>query len=343
MPAVIIPEPGPTQFDPATDWKELLDATQPGGGDVVSIDRSEGRLVGVIPFSKQRDACKKILGFSWADSGSPYALHRQPPWRHPHLPWLWATSATFTGLTPVRNNADPDGQGHPKLAAAEPDYDLVAGGHYSLSTVSVGFSQLPYLPYGDDEPGWVTETDRYFEQWVEIEGNLETISANTGQQLLWAEGPLSGQKFQGDVTEYKQITRYTARWAGVPEDFLFSNGQATKIQNCVGRVNSTTFLGFPAGTLLFQPPRFRRFSQPVWTATGDGLWAYDVFLSYLHFDPPTGVGSPLKRGWQLLPYPGGVAGTSGPAWYTVRRTAGSTVYLLPEVDFATMFDHVLKP
>lgn len=345
MPPIIIPEPGDTEFDPAADWKEVLALSQPGGGDVVSCERSEGRLVGQIPFRKKRDACKKILGYSWADEGSPYELHRAAPWRHPVLPWLWATSVSFTGNTPVRNDDDPDGEGYPKLESPEPDYDLAAAGNYAVADVSVGFGQLPYLVIDDEEADGLLagEWERYFVQWAEVEGNLETISVNTGQAMVWAEGPLVNQPFQGDLTEYKHITRYTAIWKQVPEAYIFSNGQATKIQRCVGTVNSTTLFGFPPSTMLFQPPRFTRYAQPVWTADGQGLFCYDLALTWLHFSPTPGEASPLKRGWQLMPYPGGVASASGPAWYTVRRTAGSSVYFLPETDHYTIFEHVLKP
>jgi hypothetical protein len=340
---IIIPEPPESEFDPETDWLETLDQTQPGGGDLVSCDRSEGQLVGSIPFRKKRDASKKILGYSYADAGAPYEMHRVAPWRHPAMPWLWATGVRFAGFSPVGNATDPDFQNFPKIESPEPDYDLAAYGCYNRAAVAVSFGQLPFLVIDDDEAGGLlTEYQRYFVQWAEIESALDTINAQTGE-ILWAEGPKAGQAIQQGISEYRVITRYTARWIQVPETYLFDQGQAKKIQAAIGTLNNATFLGFPAQTLLFQPPRFRRYAQPVYTADGQGLFAYDVDLTWLFFDPVQAAASPLKRGWQLLPDSSGKVGANGAAWYTAKRSIGSSVYLWPETDHSKIFDHVLKP
>jgi len=81
-PAIYLEDPADV-FDYATDAKEAIDNTQPGGGGHSSRGSQEETLVYFIPFNKVASAKKYFLGFSYADDGAPYALHRALPARHP--------------------------------------------------------------------------------------------------------------------------------------------------------------------------------------------------------------------------------------------------------------------
>lgn len=342
-PVVVIEQPE-DEFGEA-DWRETLAAFQPGGGDIISTERSEATLVAEIPARKRRSAARFLLGYHWADNGTPYRLHRQTPVRHPHYPWLFASSVHFSQWLPVGNPDDPDGQGRAKRLAAEPGEPLAAQGNYNRAYATVLFSQPPYQVLDDDDI-WFSESDRFFDRWTQISPRLDLLSADTGRQMVFAEGPSgnpNGKPFQGEVAEFRQVSYYQAVWHAVPSSYVCDgDGVPTKLMRAIGCLNDDTWMGFARNTVRFDPPEFRRYLWPIWTdeAVG-GAYMYDITLNIAVFDPPASVVSPLRRGWNLFPWARGGGSGGGPGWYTAQRSDGT--YYLPEIDLDTIFDHWAKP
>jgi hypothetical protein len=100
---------------------------------------------------------------------------------------------------------------------------------------------------------------------------------------------------------------------------------------------------------LFDGIGLQRKQQPVPTDTDLGLWAYDVTLKLLYFDPPSPADSniitnppastPLLRGWHRFPF------KENGFWYAA--TKGSTTTRgsyagqtqLKQMEFRNMFKY----
>lgn len=335
-------------FEYANDWLELIDSASSPCSSNLSNDAQEATLVGLVPWNKQRSAARFFLGFAYTDT-STARLVREVPEQHPTFPWLYADSISFTPYL-IRSNAD-NVDGEPKVTSVF--YPNLKTGYYEYAVATVRYRSFrcrflddSYIATAQDE--WQRYT--YFE----TESKFEALQVTGGlSQLTFAEGtgasgqPLAGTtKFGAPMAMLLSKTGFTLYWLQVPFDYVSESTSyfyPTKILNCVGTVNSSTFLGnFDAGTVLMNPPRFveKRFpvadDNPV-----EPLRSVDIAIPFEFFDPPRGGGAPTVRGHNLMPFAGDGEKVGDGKFYLATRdgTAGGT-QLLRSTDHRTIFEYV---
>lgn len=345
MPVVITPELSDATFD-ESNWLEWIEgAERVGGGDSFHIDKSEAAIVGYIDTARKRAANNFLRGYAYADTTTPYALHRVNPVRHPDYPWLYCSGVRFVDRS-VSANPTPTSVPPPPLPpvyeSKRPsimDGPLSNTAYYQKTLVYVTFAQYDYTFIEDEGTDYEWERNVTFP--FTNEPTLDLLTAETERYMEFVEGAPNGTQFPGTVSERKEQTRLVLKWWNVPEDYIMREDKkyAEKIMRCVGRVNSAEWNGYPKMTLLVEAPRFYRFQQPVMTNFGGGLYSYDIEIPFVYFDPEPLVGrvSATYLGHNLFPYVQ-VGGNNGPAWVSVQRADGSAY--LGSVDFNTMFQSI---
>ena len=317
------------------DWKEAIATYQPGGGETFSNDNGECTVQCYVDAEKIRSAKSFVLGYSYADDATPWALHRIPPADHPFYgPQFRATSVSFQRFSPIGNSANTNREPY-ELSPFGSD-GITKFGKYEKAMMTVRFAgPMPYYLYSDDNEEWSGfEYDRYCTRY-DVESNLEVLMADTNRFMTYVEGPLVNETVPSTVGLYLTKTTFVMTWHEVPESFIFNSlGVPQKVIDCVGKVNSADFMGFPAGTLLLQSPKFQRKCFPFFSDDGRAFH-YTITLPFLHFDPELGDTATRARGHNLFPY------SIDGKWYLATRdgTVLGPRYIF-EQDFATMFTHV---
>lgn len=329
------------------DWKEALATWKPGGGDTLTNKGSSASLSVLIPAAKARAAHSWCLGYSFADDAPPWLLHRSTPVSHPR----WGTQLRCTGVdfqffSPKGNDANPGNE--PYETTVVGTAGISRYGNYEQCLMTVHFGPKNFLMFEDSDPEWSGfEYDRFTTRY-QIEPQLDIVSADNGRVLTWQEGPAGviGEEFPGNLGERLSQTVYYLTWHEVPKSYVTDSvGRPLKIEAAVGRVNLTDFLGFPAGTLLLQAPKFELHMFPFYSADGRPLY-FDITFPLIYFDPPPGSSSPLARGHNLMPHRSGGA-DGGPAWFLATRDDASSISsgpsgprYLEETEFSAMFTNV---
>lgn len=338
----------------AEDWLEAVSQLAPQ--DTFANDNSES----VIPVyikdataSRLRSAMTYVLGYSHADDGDPYQLHRvtgpgHPVWGYQYRP----VAVNFTRFNPVANPDNEDNKPFKLSAITSPDGPIEKYATYGQCWMTVRFAPRPFYLYKDDSPEW---SGKEYDRFVEInrESSLDVLMSDAGTNavLFWAEtgtgGPTVGgdppSAFPGQIGELVYKTNVTMLWREVAMSYTHNaNGVPTKVDACVGKVNDAEFMGYPAGTLLMYPPKWEKKLFPFYSEDGRAFY-HNVLLTFGHFDPEPGAASPLARGHQLMPWRGGDSGATigGPGWYTCYRgNSTSGKKYLKEADFETIFEHI---
>lgn len=344
----VIPEPSVSSFDPATNWNEFLEDEAPGGGSSFTRETSRAVLVGTIEARRQRAALRSAIGYSYADSGTPWALHRVTPWRHPEFPFCWATQVSFLPRAPAGNAAELL---KPWRRSAVDPGPLDYVGNYQEARMSVTFEQVPYDVLPDDDPSLVFEWQRYCNVFDATDPILETLTADATNYLAFKNCPTGtnqpGTKsFGGSIAEYLTRVSFVLAQYEVPEDWLMVDHVPRKIVECLGCVDDRDgFLGlapgagFKGGTLLYQGAKLRRYQAPIWNRVGTGgLFFYDVFHHFKFTDMAAGIGSTSTiRGWNLLPWRMGGGVNGGPGWYEAQRPDGG--HYIRKARLSKIFEH----
>jgi hypothetical protein len=348
------------EFDFATTWREQLDNVAPGGIDTFTNGAGDASLVVYLEASDPqylpgllRSATWKTLGYSWADDGTPWALHRHAPASHP----LWGPSyrATQVGFQLVAPKGNTANTNNAPYLTSEVAFDTVTRlGQYKAAFMTVRFSgPQPFYYFEDDSAEWASlgshEWDRY--TVLDMHPKVETISATNTRFLYFVDGPTNDPKnnsYPGEAYERVIRSEVTLDWFEVPRSYLFgSDGAPQKILDSLGRVMSLDWLGFAKQTLLLEGVRMERKVFPFATADNGRPFFYDVRFFFNHADPKPGAGSSTTdRGWRLLPWRtggnatgnGGAVGGAG--WYSVRRggTSASNPTYLEEIDMSDETD-----
>lgn len=347
-------------------WVEMMAGSKPGGAAVLSQQQQQTTEIIWVPANQARSCARQIAGYSYSDNEAKKLRRPEVPIQHPWWPGLWADSVSVEFRHPIGNPDEPfldengvevAGQYLPKVSGiAGAKYGPSMTGKYGWAAVAVQFRHYRWSVFVDGDTAWDPATDFEWRRMV-VDTRcdpkldlIETSGTDTGK-LYWAEtdagGSLSptagpgppGTSTDGSVYIRKQITGYEICWRAVEQQFL--TGQyPTDIEKGIllphyrrldyylGTVNSTEFMGLPAGTLMFTG--YKVVPYPfvgVRTNYDWGLIGCDVFLSFEKLDPPrpanlldhTGaaIGTP-KRGWQTFPY------RPNPNGYWFTATAGTT-------------------
>lgn len=292
-----------------------------------------------VPWAAENDFAISALGYHYVDETYPDnpILKRIPPMRHPTRPNLYANRIItskpikFVGKSQYQTEPDP-------LNTSQ----IIQESQYKYSLVTVSFETLPYRVRPKNGSQNVTRQYDWY-TYTTFEPGEETIEVPFGS-LKFAEGPPSTgevkQSFQGTVGLTLPKTLLKMTWYKVPEAWVrdvANDGPPTNILKHVGKVNASDFLGYPAGTLLLQPPTIVTYSSEVSYSGAAPENYYDVTFNMLYFNPQTGVESPITRGHNTVP------------WFQDRLFYYATVDgepdgrpLYPNAEFDDLFRHWSK-
>ena len=358
------------------DWVELgpLDGGEaPAAGTVLARDDAAVKKHGLIPAAKEYDAHRKFVGVAWADTASPWRLRRINPLPHPKNWQLRCATADLVPFVPRPVNqtvppADPVYHPYtvaPYLASTPDGPDGLKAARlpgeltYHRMKATLTFRPVPYPVLEDKEleytvdgvPYVLPEIYRNTTVFEEVSPSLDVLLTDPVEPwLAWADSaasgpPTAGESVPGQIPEYVQRAALKALWVHVPQEFIIPAGGflPTKIMNAVGKVNSSTWYGFPEGTLRLEAPVFRRYVQAavrVLPTSYTVPFVYDVLFPFSWVDVAPaailGGGTPGGRGWNLFPF------SSTGKWYAVKRKTSGTPYF-PGYDFNKLFEHVGAP
>ncbi len=351
MPAVYQELPADT-FDYATDWLEAIDNTGPGNTVDATGTTQEATLTGYVPFNKYRSAMRYFLGYSYADTAAPWALHREPPQAHPEFPQLYAYAMSATPFAPEVN---PDGTFVTKTQSLfDPDQYF---GSYQQRLVTIRFKSFGRMRFYPDS--MIEAFSEEYRRWTTLRGEpgIETLNVD-GYQLSFAEtsggpnapviyaaGPpkIKATPFPCPMPELFPKCNFAIKWHGVPYEYLSANPdifRPTKILSMLGYVNSQAFLGnnFPAHTMLFTSVIFEEILYPVTPQNPlEPVTGYDVTFMLLENPKESGVGGSTFRGHRVFPWR-----TNGLWYHAVRTNADDSpgAEFLPGADLDLLFEHV---
>jgi len=285
---------------------------------------------------------KNIIGYAVADTSINAAqqqvahLVRYLPWRHPLFPWLWASDCTLQFRGTAHQNAS--GFGFEPVYTIGDDHPLELRVTFTprtynvLSETDVGFSQANNYA-GSEFKRFVTTIENPRVEFITPQGgNFQFQFADPITTIIFGQSAPINQATP--VRLAKKELKWI--WHDVPHSAIYSGSigeekLADHIIEGVGKINNAEFAGYPAGTLLMQPPRITPKSPPIQpTDLGRPTIdyapiAYDVEYTVLHFDPPydpqsrtfpAGLPDAPTRGWNLFPN----AVSASDAWYLATRS-----------------------
>lgn len=297
----ILPEPGDAEFDPLSDISEMIENTQPGGGDSFSLEAGEATYVYRFDWLKARSFIRWFLGFSYADSGPPYRLRRENPQRHPRFPWLTAQTIHLSSVAPKSNPFDGVPARAPNYPAVfvEGSGEITKAALYHETWATIRFVAQPWSFRSDDETP--SHTDEVFRNcYFDPEPSVEMLSAEGPlAQLSWTETGLGGGAAGHPSVDTPIPTAmgtlvpkcaHVLNWMHVPQEYLSESRLAFRprqILRSAGAVNATTFATeWQPGTLLALAPKFQRFRWPISTADGRyPFFGWNVRLPLVEFEP----------------------------------------------------------
>lgn len=346
----------PDYQDPTTkvwDWDETFEQDQPGAGGTYARDDAAETLVGWIPWEKRYAARKALVGYAWADTSSPWKLHRVNPLQHPDEPQLRCVTADFAGYN-IAARLIPDSD-PPEYAAW--DAPAVSGTFarrmkYAYARTTLKYRPHPYPFFSDTymDTYSLAEYYRNCSIFDQTEPQLQVLAAQSEPFLKWADAPASPDTTPsqnsviglegGELSILLSQSQLWLAWFHVPMDFIAAPYLPSKIMQCMGKLNDRTWLGvFPKGTLRMDAPRITRRVQSHIRTTGAIPFVCDVLFPFSFFDPvPAPVsnnsGVPKWRGWNLLPW----ARTG--KFYSAVRTGDSNRGLYEYANYDAMFTHV---
>lgn len=316
--------PGFTELD----WLEAVD-NDGTRSDTISRERSSCTVIAYVPFAKYKSAVRFILGASYVEGTS---LRRETPAWHPQWPWLYARAILNT--TFVRFDGKEEGEYEGSLAYAK----------YEYAKITVEFAEVRYPIYEDTDITY--EYERYVERrsvpytdLLQIDGgNLKAYSPSVTS--LNDKPPVMAPYVLVPV----QKSAFDLIWYEVPLSFIQNNsGLQPKLAAMQKKVNSASFLGHPAGTLLCEDVETVVDPAPILTDINSGLeFTAKVTMHMKYFNPDRGDTAVSKYGWNLLPAPfkTGGGGDLGYIWlYYTHDGTESGKPLYQSYDFASAFTH----
>jgi len=354
MPANEYVEDPADLFDYQSDWLEMIDNTQPGGGGALSLSGQDAILVGLVPYNKIRTAATYFVGHSYADEGRPFRLHRDPlPQRHPTCPQMRAYAVGFVGLAPASNPDNPNGEPYLVSPFTGPDGRQLYTASYQKAILTVRFKNFGRMRFLGDaavesaaaEVGVAPYRKEYL-RFVRynMEPAVEELSADGSSQLRFAEGPSPplgplSAAFTAPIAELLAKATLSVQCLNVPHEYVSSDSDILvpdKVLACLGKWNTRSFLGFPAGKIMLMALKAEEVLFPIATADEDvPATGWNLTFVFHHFDPPKGAVTTDKFGHRLFPW-----SRSG-KWFWATRASGDDFY--PGADLYKVFQHVLDP
>lgn len=296
--------------DVSSYWLEKVANYSPWN-DVFSMEQQETSLTIDIPFDNRYYFVPACLGFAYVEGGR---IKRINPIRHPYWSWMRAARVAHVG---VRYEGT-------KAFFSEAGVSSKVGvARYRLARFTVAFANYPWEFLEDDEIETAGDEWRRNVYWEE-EPTAQMLAAEGGSSTLKYAydtsslgGPSGDANFRAQIgTPVGQI-RYILNWKWVPYDYVYFNRIPTNLYNAIMKLNSTEAFaengvgtGFPAGTLLFDPPQIAKYVYPIRTRDRVAMFC-DIKIPMTYMNPPRGVTSETfqnearisrQRGHNLAPH-----------------------------------------
>lgn len=314
-------------------WREFISRAGSTFDASFGNDGSQVALVIDVYWDDLGQALQQCLGYSSRTvvPGDWSQLNRFLPMRHPRWPQLFCTRVAKV-------------QGISFQGTAVVEQPGTTTSEYFLARLTLQFGRMPYALINDndmenylDDDDLPQEFQRFTDRnWVPS----AEILAREQQQFSFVEGDANGNQFTGPFGMTIGKARLTRTWYSLPEDAVFNasefpaglmygrdgtGGIDTAVQ-ALGTVNASTFLGCPAGTLLYEAPEIipRPLTLPPdlmdlpWQEYSIQL-QYDVRFNFVFFDPPIGTGV-TSRGHNLAPW------AKDGRWYPIQTATGLTPF-----------------
>lgn len=338
-------------FTYGEDFLEVVDNQSPNTLHM-SQDVQEAEIVGWVRANKVRDCCRKLLGFSYAETADPWSLRRENPQWHPDWPHLRAYDVATRFSTPTPWDLEAE---FPLKRESPFDAETFTS-NYKWSLVTVRYRNFVYRFREDDDVATAEEEWRR-NCWVQTEPRVEALTVTGGQSMLkfaetGATGPTVGTPFPAPIAMLLSKKGIVVHWFDVPWEYLSTDEDIftpTKLDAIVGRVNSDTFMDrYEPGTLLAEPYRYTISTWPVAPQDAlDALRKVNISMPFVFFDPPQGATSPATKGHSLMPWGGTGTGTTpggdGLFYLATRDGTVGGERLLKSAAFSPIFTHVSAP
>jgi hypothetical protein len=334
-----------------TDFKNFLGDHAPDELHM-SGDVQEATLEGYVLSNKVRDCVRKLLGFSYAETASPWIQRRENPQWHPEWPHLRAYDVAVRELVPESNDEyEPPGPFKPSPF----DGDVYTT-KYKWSHVVVRYRNFVHR-FRDDDAIPTAQEEWRRNCWVQTEPRVEALTVTGGQSMLrFAEtgpgGPTAGAAgtpFPAPIAMLLSKKGIVVHWFDVPWEYLSEDEDIftpTKLDAVVGKVNSDFFMErYEAGTLLAEPYRYTISTWPVAPQDAlDALRKVTIAMPFVFFDPERGATSPVTRGHNLMPWCGtgtdATKGGNGKFFLATRDGLTTGDRLVGSAAFGPIFTHV---
>lgn len=268
------------------DWKEAVDNYSPRQF-TVSRQRSYATLTGWIEPSKVNACVTYLLGYATPDTS--LKLKRRTPSWHPVFPWLSCTQ--ITDIVGVKFDGKEE-----NIYLGLLDFAV-----YEKVKITAAFEQLPWKVKED------YQITNEYERWTVIRPKpyVQQFAVEGGSLVFEAAGKSwDGKPILSTRPLVRQSkTALKVDWMEVPWSFVAdTNDVMVHFLDAMGCVNTNALWGRPAGTLLFDDCEVEKYIQPVATQTiGDYEFSANIFMTFKYFDPPRGLGTETRRGWNLWP------------------------------------------
>lgn len=287
------------------------------------------------------DVVVTVLGANYV---SEMKLCRVPPLRHPLHPSLYASR--ITGL-----------RGEGPLGRTDEQIDFLGAEIAENTPIRWGTWKRLRFVVEYTLPQWRIcadgEVDAEYKRYVvpELQPGVEVITIAAGQ-MKFAENPGPGYdpptaintQFQSETALVLPKQTFTLLWKSVPQEFISADGGQTfrKLEEYVGKVNQSEFLGRAAGTLLMNPPKLTRYACSLFLPPDyRPQILYDVLFEFSYFRPPKANPDSPYEGHNLLPWRGAKTSARG-ARYLYATDTGTTLGspLFDRREFDNLFTHV---
>lgn len=288
----------PQNFNPRDldQWEWIVGDEAPDE-DTMSTDQGVATMSGYFypDHAFLWDAVAFMVGYSKVNFNNQFKLDRWLPAVHPRWPMMRCTTVSVKGVE-FDGTVDPI-EPRPLRYLTLPKYERYRFDcHFEQP-------QFNYLDNGQCDTEW----ERYLT--VDPTDESEFVVVDGGRFIYSAPNQnFDGTPFNGPAWRVRversglMVTAY-----GIPADFIMNTFSIpVHFLAAKNKVNSTDFLGLPAGTMLLQDYKITKRAQPIATNSVNALlFGCTVEMHFGYTDPARGHTGSSLRGWNLFPPPAG--------------------------------------
>jgi hypothetical protein len=317
-------------FDPSTLLERIADI-DPGAITMSLEDGLATKLFRVKEgWNKRYDAAMFLLGYSWVEypSGADPILRREIPFRHPDYPNFYCKKVRLGGQ--FYKGQESTGENLPEWKRADETTK------YKDLLIDCEFGPLPYVVADDDEITTDTGVREEWERFTRVSYKPATdVLSVEGAAFKYHGGDADGVEVSGSLAIPERKADLKLRWCYVPQEWTHNGERPVKLQSKTGFVNETEFMGYPAGTLLYDSYEIERVDPPFRTNNWSPFRCNHIDLFFKFFDPERGDPNSI-RGHNLMPY------RADGKYYPIKSVnadPAKEAYRYESYDFRGLFSH----